>query len=370
MPRKRKQDQDGLYRRPDSPNWWASYTDASGQRVRCSTGATDRQEADALLAKWKLEAHREKQWGEQPSRTFDELMIGYLKASEADKRPSGFQRDKEIVRNLRQHFGGLELTALTPALVRRYVDQRRVQVTNGTVNRELCVLSSAINYARREWEWDIPNPVPGRKLRTPEGRIRWITREESKRLLDEASREPQAPHLVDFIRLAINTGCRKGELLGLEWKRIDLRAGLIHLEADHTKTLKRRSVPINADAREAILSRAQFRMRHCPASPWVFCHEDGSRVLDVKRSFTTARKRAGIEDFRVHDLRHTCAAWLVSAGVPLTAVRDLLGHTTVKMTERYAHLAPENVRAAVALLEGMASRSGHVEKLKVVSGGL
>jgi integrase len=194
-----------------------------------------------------------------------------------------------------------------------------------------------------------------------------MTREESVRLLDEASREPQAPHLTDFIRLALNTGCRKGELLGLEWKRVDLQAGLILLEADHTKTLKRRSVPINADAREAILSRSRFRARHCPLSPWVFCHEDGSRVLDLKRSFTTARKRAGIEDFRVHDLRHTCAAWLVSAGVPLTAVRDLLGHTTVKMTERYAHLAPENVRAAVAMIESDESRLSHVGKLKVVT---
>ena len=75
----------------------------------------------------------------------------------------------------------------------------------------------------------------------------------------------------------------------------------------------------------------------------------------------TACRRAGIKDFRIHDLRHTCAAWLVSMGVPLTEVRDLLGHSTVKMTERYAHLAPENVRAAVEQLDGMRSRFGHGE---------
>jgi integrase len=83
----------------------------------------------------------------------------------------------------------------------------------------------------------------------------------------------------------------------------------------------------------------------------VFCREDGSRIQAVRRSFTTACKRAGIEDYHIDDMRHTCAAWLVSAGVPLTEVRDLLGHSSVKMTERYAHLAPENVRAAVARLE-------------------
>ena len=80
----------------------------------------------------------------------------------------------------------------------------------------------------------------------------------------------------------------------------------------------------------------------------------------VKRSLTTACQRAGIEDYHIRDMRHTCAAWLVTAGVPLAEVRDLLGHSSVKMTERYAHLAPENVRAAVALLEGNESRLSHV----------
>ena len=112
----------------------------------------------------------------------------------------------------------------------------------------------------------------------------------------------------------------------------------------------------NADARAALLTRARFRAQYCPASPWVFCQSDGARIGDVKRSFAKACERAGIEDFRIHDMRHPCAAWLVSAGVPLPEVRDLLGHSTIRITERYAHLAPENVRAAVALLEGVESR--------------
>ncbi|MCZ7598461.1 MAG: site-specific integrase [Gammaproteobacteria bacterium] len=101
---------------------------------------------------------------------------------------------------------------------------------------------------------------------------------------------------------------------------------------------------------------------NCPSSPWVFCDKQGNRIQSVKRSFATACRRAGITDFRVHDLRHTCVAWLVTAGIPLAEVRDLLGHSTVKMTERYAHLAPENVRAAVARLTGFESRFGHVEE--------
>jgi integrase len=177
-----------------------------------------------------------------------------------------------------------------------------------------------------------------------------------------AGQDPRALHLAAFIRLALHTGCRKAELLGLEWRRVDLQSCLIYLEAENTKTAKRRSVPLNREAREAMLERARFRAQHCPLSPWVFCHKDGTRILDVKRSFATACARVDITDFRIHDLRHTCAAWLVKEGVPLAEVRDLLGHATVQMTERYAHLAPDNIRAAVARLESTASRSGHVEK--------
>jgi integrase len=90
----------------------------------------------------------------------------------------------------------------------------------------------------------------------------------------------------------------------------------------------------------------------------VFCDKQGRRIGSIKRSFRTACQRAGIDDFHPHDLRHTCAAWLVQAGRPLTEIRDLLRHSTIEMTEKYAHLAPENVRAAVDTIRGKVSRSG------------
>ena len=108
-----------------------------------------------------------------------------------------------------------------------------------------------------------------------------------------------------------------------------------------------------------MLRRQHARADHCPASPWVFAHENGDRIKDVKRSFRAACNLIGIKDFRIHDLRHTCASLAVSEGVPLTAVRDLLGHSSVTVTERYAHLAPENVRDAVAVLDRIRSHSDH-----------
>ena len=176
----------------------------------------------------------------------------------------------------------------------------------------------------------------------------------------DAGRNSSALYLADLITLALHTGMRRGELLGLEWARVDIHQQLIYLEAEHTKAKKRRTVPLNATAKTALLARRRWRNAHCPGTPWVFCDQQGQRIASVKRSFATTCRRAGLSNFRFHDLRHTCAAWLVTARVPLSEVRDLLGHSSVVVTERYAHLAPHRVRAAVAVLD--ASRLSHANQ--------
>lgn len=352
-------DQDGLYRRKDSPCWWASFITASGKRTRRSTGTANRKEADALLAKWKLEAHRTRRWGEEPTRTFDELMLAYLKAT-APFKPS-HTRDRSGMKYLFPVFTGCSLAEIDVVAIRTYIGHRRIKgAAASTINKEIGLLSSAINYARREWGWKLDNPVQGNRVKEPEGRVRWITRGEAQAMIAAARLEPRASHLPDFIALALHTGMRRGELLGLEWRRVDLKGGLLYLEAQHTKTSRRRSIPLNRIARESLLNRARFRAQYCPASRWVFAHKDGQRIKDIKTSFGRVCRRVGITDFRVHDLRHTCAAWLVQAGVRLDRVRDLLGHSSVETTEIYAHLAPEDVRDAVNVL-AQESRFSHVD---------
>ena len=164
---------------------------------------------------------------------------------------------------------------------------------------------------------------------------------------------------------------RRGELLGLEWSHVDLQAGLIHLQAENTKTNKGRTIPMSTDVVRVIRERGQYRARHCPGSKWVLCDSKGHRFLDLRRSFKTALKEARIHDFRWHDMRHTFAAWLVTAGVRLPEVRDLLGHGSVRMTERYAHLAPENLRDAVTKLpelsHDLVTLDNHLHVVKGVS---
>ena len=358
MPRRKTKDADGLFQRPDSPYWWASFTDARGRRARRSTGKADRAEAEVVLAGWRLDASRGQGADPEHGPTFDGLMLLYLQGPSTEKRSA--ERDRWSARRLTEYFSGRELRSLGAADLTAYIgDRKAAGVGAGTINREIGLLSSALNWARRDLEWDVPNPASGRRLKEPEGRVRWLRRDEAERLIRAAEAEPKAEHLADFIRLGLHTGMRRNEMLGLEWSRVDLGNGLIRLDSQHTKGARRRGIPLNAVARSALVSRQRWRDEHAPGSAWVFCREDRDeqgvvhwrQIKSVRHSFASACRRAGIEDFTPHDLRHTCAAWLVSAGVPLPEVRDLLGHSTIAMTERYAHLAPERVRAAVEVLD-------------------
>jgi len=110
--------------------------------------------------------------------------------------------------------------------------------------------------------------------------------------------------------------------------------------------------------RRAVLGLARYRAEHCPDSPWVFVRPNGEWLQELDTVFKWLLRQVGITDFRIYDLYHTCASWLVSRGVQLYAVKELLGHSTIKMTERYSHLAPDNIRLAVARLDER-SRFGH-----------
>ena len=353
----RKRDKDGLHQRANSPYWYASYTDASGKRIRRSTQTANKREAEALISKWRSESYQLKHWERQPERSFDELMLAYLQEATPHKRAPW--RDRCAAVHLYEAFTESMLSSITPSVIRQYVANRKAAgAAASTINREVGLLSVACNYARQHWDWWIENPVTGCRVREPEGRARWLNRAEANALIEAAGAVEQSPHLADLIRLALHTAMRRGELLGLEWNRVNLQTGLIYLEAAHTKAGVRRSVPINGEARTALLSRARFKAEHCPDARWVFCHKNGERIVEIKRGFRSACNKAGIEDFRFHDLRHTCAAWLVTAGVPLAEVRDILGHASIQMTERYAHLAPENLASALAKIETSKSHSG------------
>ncbi len=193
---------------------------------------------------------------------------------------------------------------------------------------------------------------------------RRLTREEAAALLAEAERrKARAPHLADFIRLGLHAGMRPGEMLGLEWKLVDLKGDAVTFEAHHQKNGKPGRVPLNREAREAreaMLSRARFRATHCPSSPWVFCDKLGERIASVKTSFAGCVRAAGLVDGHPHDLRRTCGSWLVQAGVGIERVSEILRHADVSVTARvYAHLRPRDLAEALAVLDRQGATFSH-----------
>lgn len=212
-----------------------------------------------------------------------------------------------------------------------------------TANRHLACLKHMFTKAV---EWEMVEEEILKKVRRvkllPENnrRLRYLSTEECDELLNACK-----PHLRPIVITALNTGMRKEEILSLEWeKHIDLRHGFIHLEV--TKNGERREVPMN----QTLMAMLKGLVRRID-SPYVFTDNQGRRFNNVRRSFMSACRCVGIKDFRFHDLRHTFASQLVMAGVDITTVKELLGHKTLTMTLRYAHLAPAHKMKAVEVLD-------------------
>jgi integrase len=158
-------------------------------------------------------------------------------------------------------------------------------------------------------------------------------------LINDRLYEAASDDLKPILVLAIETGLRKGELLGLTLTSLDLRRRELHLE--ETKTSSPRRVPLSPKALETIREIMEERDR--PRSPYLFSKADGSQFGNPKKAFTNACRRAGIENFRFHDLRHSFASWFVQAGGDLYRLSRILGHTTLQMSSRYAHLRTDDL---------------------------
>jgi integrase len=195
-------------------------------------------------------------------------------------------------------------------------------------------------------EWGMLEVSPfkrGKSLMFKENneRLRFLTEEEIKPLLSAC-----LPHLRPIVETALLTGMRAGELLSLRWDQIV--NGMIYLK--DTKSNKPRQIPIS-ERLEQVLK--EVRRRHQLKSPYIFCNKEGNRFNDLRASFKSACRKTGIVDFRFHDLRHTFASHMVMRGVGLRAVQELLGHCDMKLTMRYAHLAPGHLRDSINVLNDL-----------------
>ena len=245
-----------------------------------------------------------------------------------------------------------------------------------TVNRKMGSISGVFSRAV-EWEYIGTHPLAKLKQLKVDslGLVRYLDTDEAKRLREaldtrqdeiRAEREsanqwradrgrqqmqsllqlPFTDHLKPMVLVSLNTGMRRGELFDLKWSAVNFSTNTITDAGDTTKTSDTRHIPMNKET----VSVLEHWKKQAGKSRYVFPSQEGGRLEDVKSAWLRLLERAKIEGFRWHDMRHDFASRLVMAGVPLNTVRDLLGHSDIKMTLRYAHLAPSSKAAAVELI--------------------
>jgi len=242
----------------------------------------------------------------------------------------------------RAELGALRLTEVTPARIGEARDKLAATPTSrgprspASVVRYLAALSHAFTVAVKDWQWTETNPVSRvRKPREPRGRVRFLDAAESARLLEACKAGPA--WLEPIVTLALATGMRQGEILGLSWVDVDLAKKRLVLH--ETKNGERRAVHLGKPAVEALRRWSKVRRLGEPA---VF-----PDVTSFWWHWTTATEAAGLVDFRFHDLRHTAASNLAMNGATLADIAGVLGHKTLAMVKRYAHLSESHLADVV-----------------------
>ena len=276
--------------------------------------------------------------------------MGEIPAGSRALRESQTAREfQRVAEHLKAAFGAdTVLTGITAARIPEYKAERLAvrrggkPLTAAAVNRPLGLLRTLLRQALR---WKFIPEVPEIEFEDESaGVVRFLRPDEATRLL-AACRKSRNTALADLVEFAMFTGVRRGEALGLTWDRVDRARGVVLLT--ETKNGRPREVQLSANADAALARRWTSN-----ATGSVF----GSRNWNgFRQAWAAAVKAAGITKFRFHDLRHTTASWLVQQGRSLREVKELLGPSDIQITMRYAHLAPDHLRAAVASLDGILS---------------
>ncbi|NPU86384.1 MAG: tyrosine-type recombinase/integrase [Syntrophaceae bacterium] len=351
----------GVYKRGKS--WYVDFV-YDGQRYKESVGPVNK-----TIAKEKLTLIREQvirgKYKPKPLKVpFDKFSEQYLKFSKDNKKPSSSLRDESSMKHLSRYFSGKKLSEISPFLLEKYkMDRKREGAMEATINREMGCMRHMFTMAEK-WGKAQGNPVRQVKfLKEPKEADRILSAEEEERLLEVVRTGAKSKHLEAIIITALNTGMRKSEILNLKWDNVDLNNRVITVE--HTKNGEIRRIPMNKRL-TTVLKNVKSGSRF----DYVFS-EDGKPYGDVKTGWWAALRKAGIDNFRFHDLRHTFGSRLGMAGVDIKTIQELMGHRDISMTMRYSHPTSEHKMKAVEILgsshTNFHTRASDGENRKVVS---
>ncbi|MCD6934217.1 tyrosine-type recombinase/integrase [Escherichia coli] len=340
----------------------------NGKRFKQSLGTKDKRQATELHDKLKAEAWRVSKLGEIPDITFEEACVRWL---EEKAHKKSLDDDKSRIGFWLQHFAGMQLRDITESKIysamqkmtnRRHEENWKLRAeacrkkgkpvpeytpkpaSVATKATHLSFIKALLRAAEREWK--MLDKAPIIKVPQPKNkRIRWLEPHEAQRLIDECP-EP----LKSVVEFALATGLRRSNIINLEWQQIDMQRRVAWINPEESKSNRAIGVALNDTACRVL--KKQIGNHH----RWVFVYKesctkpDGTKAPTVRKmrydantAWKAALRRAGIDDFRFHDLRHTWASWLVQAGVPLSVLQEMGGWESIEMVRRYAHLAPNHL---------------------------
>jgi len=278
--------------------------------------------------------------------TLNDLLTRYIADVLPHKAKLTQQYEEGYLQFWAELLGEYSLADLEPAQIAEGRDKLLARgLTGETVNRYLNPLSNAFTIAEKEYGWTRENPVKKiRRCKVSQGRLRYLVPEEIKRLLT-ACQKIEHPYLYTIVLLALSTGMRKSEIMTLQWRQVDLTHDRILLE--HTKNRERRAIPLQGEAKKVLIKLSEEKERE---EDLLFAGRS-NRPVYVQRVWQQALEQAGIENFHFHDLRHTTASYLAMNGTNLLTIAEILGHKTLAMVKRYAHLSDEHRSEALEQLD-------------------
>lgn len=334
-----------IYQTPNSPYWRIDLVAPSGQRVRRSTGTTERKKALEYHDKLRATLWEQARLGVSPEYTFEQAALQMLERSEGQQdydvklRHVGYWtsvfagrfisslKSEEIFRHLPTHWIGA-----------RVKSPRRL--SNATKNRYLSTIRRIFSVAQ-EIGWITTSPRLT-TFREPKVNIRWLTKEDANALLSKM----QLEWMHQVCRFALATGARSNEILSLTWDKVDIDRSMAWVTNDLAKNGRSRPMPLNSEAVALLRERKLARTMYC------FTRQSGRRITQVdKRTLDRAAEMADIKPLKFHDLRHTWASWHVQSGTPLMVLKELGGWETIQMVQKYAHLDAGHLANYVGVTE-------------------
>ena len=304
----------------------------NGTRLQQSTGTSEKLAAQEFHDKVKADLWRQGRLGDKPQKTWIEAVLRFLEES-SHKR--SIETDTFHLRWLDPHFKGKKLKDIDRETLEKIANTKAATgVSNARVNRLLALIRSILNRAADQWGW--LDSAPKVKLRKESShRIQWLTRDEATRLIAELP-----SHLADMAIFTLATGLRQSNVKNLKWADVDLENRHAWVHPDEAKGAKAIPVPLNTDA----ISILQRQIGIHPAC--VFTYRRQPIAYVNTRAWRRALVRAGIKNFRWHDLRHTWASWHVQNGTSLQELQLLGGWSNLAMVLRYAHLSSSHLQEA------------------------